>query len=60
MGLRRALTVFFADAVVGFRKHRTALVFFYFSSKKVMLVRWKEVSDGLVLKSCEVYNFNFH
>ena len=45
--------LFFAIPVVGF-KNRTVLVFFYFSSKKVTVLRWKEAPDKVVSKRCEV------
>ena len=50
MEIRTALTLFFDVPVVGFIKRRTALVSFYFSSKNVTVLRWKEAADGLVLK----------
>ena len=60
MGLGRVLNFSFAFPVASLIKHRVVLVFLYFSSKKVLVLRWKEADDGRVLKSCGAYNSNFH
>ena len=52
-GVKENLNHLFAVPVVSCIEHRTTVVSFYLSSKKVTLLRWKEAADGLVLKKCE-------